>query len=228
MGDYTVGLRSFKTKKQLQEACKVVLNGVDDTKYLSGEDFELIDYVLKMHQRYTEKVGKGSYKLYVQDCPFNPKNRHFMIEREDGSEVDFSYYKSISGFSLETRVKTLLRYSIEPQSKGYKSQYFKQNKDSQGYVRCAETGLKIKKTESHLDHYPLQFEEIVYNWFMKNKLKLKDLDIQPKHDNGYYWEILNEGLADDFIAYHRQVATYRVVLAKVNLQRSRAKIKLPK
>lgn len=224
---YFAGGKGFKNKKDLQMCCKDILNSYEfDT--LEGEDFNIINDVFKMHPRYDEKVGGCDYIIKVETSELNPMYNQFVIERSDGEFLDFSYYKTISGYSYETKVKETLREVIIDQQKGFRLNYIFDNKDSKGYVRCQETQLKAKPKEMHVDHYPLQFEEIVEKWFLTRGLTLKTFKIYPPKGKGYKWEFEDPDLATDFYNFHLEEAKYRFVLNKVNLQRCKAKVKLPK
>jgi len=220
----TVGGKNFKTKQTLTNYCKFVLNNADLDSLLQGEWESVMNDVLNMHQDFHGKTKGQPFKIGVRACQINPMNRQFFILREDGTDTDFSYYKCISGKSKESRIKETLRACIKYQSDGYKEQYFFENADRQGYVACAETGLKIRKRDSHIDHFPVQFDEIVKEWVDINNLRSEDIVlVKPSKDNSTFWPFEDQELLQSFLDYHQKVATYRIVLNKVNLQRKRPK-----
>jgi hypothetical protein len=217
-----LGKFEFKNKTELKEKCKTILYKYPKNSELKGNDLLLLKEVLSLHENYELKTKGLSYTIYVRPCPINPKNNQFYVVREDGSDTDFSYVKAItSNTTKSSRIKKILRDSINLQTIIYKDKYFKENAVN-GYVICAETGLKIKKKESHLDHYPTQFDEIVKMWVDANSVKSEDIDIYYLGDNTTCWKMENQELLQKFIKLHEEVATYRVVLNKVNLQRSKS------
>lgn len=216
------GGKNFKTKGTLQNYCKYVLNTATINTLLEGEWFRVVDDVLKMHECYDEKVGTGTYSIGVRRCSINPRNRQFYILREDGSDTDFSYRKALIHTSRLTHVKQLLRDAIKPQSSEYKDNYFAGNADRLGYIVCPETGLKVKKKDAHVDHYPVQFDEIVQSWAEKMGVDSETIAIHHPGDNATVWIMDDKALYQSFIDYHQEVATYRVVLNKVNAQRKKA------
>lgn len=220
----TAGDKNFKTKQTLTNYCKFVLNNADLDSLLQGEWEAVMVDVLNMHQDFHGKTKGQPFKIGVRACQINPRNRQFFILREDGTDTDFSYYKCISGKSKESRIKETLRACVKYQSDGYKEKYFFENADRQGYVACAETGLKIRKRDSHIDHFPVQFDEIVKEWVDINGLRSEDIIlVKPKKDNATFWPFEDQELLQSFLDYHQKVATYRIVLNKVNLQRKRPK-----
>lgn len=222
MAEIKKGGMTFQNKEKLKNYIKFVLNNQDINKLLEGKWLLVVDDVLRGHQEYKQKVGNGSYQIGVTTCPVNPRNRHFFILREDGSSTDFSYIKALTTPSHATEVKKALREVIREQTIAYKDNYFKENAIGK-YCICPETGLKITKKTSHLDHYPVQFDEIVSAWLENNKLKIKDVLLEPSRDNDVMNYLVDKDLAKNFYDYHLEVAEYRVVLDAVNRQREKAK-----
>lgn len=216
--------KTFKSKSTLTNYVKYVLNNQEVGTSLEGEWFNVVDGVLRLHQNYKQKVGDGEYEIYVQQCTVNPRNRNFMVRREDGSSTDFSFYKALSPDNKASDVKAALRYAVQDQCIEYKDSYFLENASARGHVLCQETGLKVTKRTSHLDHYPLQFDEIVSKWFKLNKLTLSDIILKDSWDNRRQNELADSRLVESFKTYHEEVAQYRIVLAAVNLQRKKAKV----
>lgn len=217
------GGKTFKTKTTLTNYCKYVLNNAELNSILEGEWFEVVNDVLRMHECYSEKTKGLDYKIGVRTCFINPRNRQFFILRSDGSDTDFSFYKAMSSTSKQTRIKQILRESIKEQTIDYKDKYFLLHQDSQGYVVCPETNLKIKKKDSHIDHYPLQFDEIIKEWSFQFEIDSESIELLAPGDNATVWKFKDENILDSFVQFHEYVAAYRVVLNKVNLQRKRAK-----
>lgn len=218
------GGKNFKTKTTLTNQCKYILNTSNLDTLLEGSWLDLLKDVVRMHESASEKIGQGDFSVGVRACTINPRRRQFYILRENGTDTDFSYYKAIQGYTnKDTQIKRTLRDAIKQQTVDFKNAYFKEHQDSSGYVKCAETGLKIKKREAHLDHYPKQFDEIVSDWVKKYNVKSDDLELINLGDNTTTWEMADKDLLNKFIEMHLDVAKYRVVLGKVNLQRSPAK-----
>lgn len=221
MAKIKAGNKVFTSKKKLLNYCKYVLNSRVD--FLEGEHLEVLKGVLELHEDYDSKVGKGDFKLGIRPCPVNPRNRQFYILRSDGTNTDFSYVKCINKPSKATSLKKALRNLVMDQVMGYKEDYFNKNKDYNGYVICPVTKLKINKKSSHLDHYELQFNEIVKLWIEKEGIDTKNITLVKSGDNDYDMDIKEENIRESFYNFHKEHASYRVVLDKVNLQRSPSK-----
>lgn len=218
-----VGGKNFKTKTSLLNYCKYALNNAELNKELTGEWNDVMRDVLSRHEDFTEKTLGGVFEIRVRQCFMNARNRQFYIIREDGSDTDFSYRKCVSPTSKSTEIKATLRAAIRYQVESYKTEYFLDHADSLGYIRCPETNLKVKKAEAHIDHYPLQFDEIVKIWVDKNDVESSQIKLVSNGDNSAEWDMEDKELLQSFIDIHQKYATYRVVLNKVNMQRGKSK-----
>lgn len=223
MSKYVFGGMTFQSKEKLTNYVKYVLNNQKRGTFLEGKWFDVVNDILKQHENYQQKVGAGEYKIGVRACSVNPKNNQFYILRQDGTDTDFSFYKALTKRSQSSKVKESLRGLIKDQMISYKEDYFNENSDSKGYCICPVTNLKITKKSSHLDHYPVQFDQIVSDWLESNNLCFDGIGILPTQDNDTHGTLADENLADSFYKYHLLNAQYRVVLDKVNLQRERWK-----
>jgi len=210
-----VGELSFSNKEELKDYARGILRSAKLNRYLTGETFYFVDCIFRMHYNYNRLCGTGTYKLGVRKCSLNPKNKQFFVKVGGKTAQEFSYLKAITSPSAVTRVKKALRDVVMNDSWKYKNIYFEVNSDSKGYVICPVTNLKIRKEDSHLDHYPKQFDEIVWEWL--------DIFGMSFEDAGDMIDSMNKGeLLSDFRNFHLKVATYRVVLNKVNMQRPKA------
>lgn len=218
----TAGGKNFKNKTTLTAYCKFVLNNQEKDTLLDGEWQDVMSDVLRMHKDFEGKTKGKPFQIGVRACFINPRNRQFYVLREDGTDTDFSYIKAITTRSKLSYVKETLRASIKEQTTSYKENYFKENADSKGYVVCPETNLKIKKKESHIDHFPVQFDTIVKDWTKMRGVKSEEIVLVRPPANSTVWEMEDKELLQSFIDYHKSVAKYRVVLNKVNLQRGKA------
>jgi hypothetical protein len=223
MATHTKGGMTFQNREKLVNYIRFILYNTPEHEPLTGKWFDVMDDVLKGHQNYSQKVGKGKYGISVQVCPVNPENRCFIVMRDSGEITDFSFYKALTSRSYSSEVKAALRNVVKEQAIQYKKEYFAENAVGK-YCVCPSTGLKITVKTSHLDHYPKQFDEIVADWLKLNKLKISNIKLEDSKDNQVSKELLDIKLSLSFFEYHLKTAEYRVVLSQVNLQRKRAKV----
>lgn len=187
---------------------------------LTGILFKVVDYVFRLHDQYEEKTRCMNYQIAVRTSSgLSKKYREYYIIRDDGSEVEFSYKKDLKGKGGKiSQIKRALRAAVMPQQLEAKNTYFARNQDSRGYVKCEVTGLKMKHTESHVDHYPIKFETIVADWFEERGFSSETFHVIGAGDDSLWERVEDPNLEKDFCSYHKSRAKYRIVLAKVNLQ----------
>lgn len=218
-----VGNKNFKSKTTLTAYCKFVLNNAKIGECLRGEWFDVIDGVFRMHSGYERKIKGCEYEIKVRKCNINRNNRQFFIVRGDKTTTDFSFYKAISQSTDKiTKIKSTLRFAVSDQVKNFKEGYFKDNAVG-GYVKCPETNLKIRMKDSHLDHHPKSFDDIVKDWSEKFSVSSVDIELDYPKDDENCWPFKDKNLLKSFVDFHKVFAEYRVVLDKVNLQKPKGR-----
>lgn len=220
MAKITKGNITFSSKAKIINFLKMVLNQQDHSKFLSGSRLNVVLDVFKDHQDYDTITQGLPYDIGVRRCHVNPRNNQFYIMRIDGTTEAFSYMTALTPKSKLRKVKEALRYAIKEQTIAFKENYFAENATRGKHCVCPVTKLKITKKNSHLDHYPVQFDEIVDAWLKEYNLDFNNFPTYAKNEAEY---ISDESLLDSFRRYHAKVAKYRVVLALVNQQREKAK-----
>lgn len=220
-----IGSKEFKTKKALKEYVQAQMYKVKKGEPLKGIHLKVVDYIFRQHENYEEKIKDMDYTISVRTSSgMNKQYREHYIIREDGTETDFSYVKAIAGKTCKiSDIKRALRAVILPQQFAAKNNYFEKHQDSQGYVVCPVTNLKVKKKETHTDHFPVKFEKIVADWFADRSLNSESFVLLDGGDNSVNMLVEDKVLEEDFCKYHETHAQYRIVLAKVNLQAARGK-----
>ena len=218
-----IGSKTFKSKNAIKEYLQEQMYRVKKGVPLTGVLFKVADYAFQMHENYDDKVRGMDYQIAVRTSSgLSKKYREYYIIRADGSEVEFSYKKALDGKGNKISViKGVLRAVVMLQQLEAKNKYFAEHQDSKGYIKCAVTGLKAKHTEIHCDHYPVKFETIVANWFRERGLSSETFSIIDGGDDVLWNLVEDKELEKDFFNYHLEHATYRFVLAKVNLQAPR-------
>jgi hypothetical protein len=96
---YKVNNQEFKTKKDVKDYCKSI---VENNKYkvIEGDDFDFIKDLIKWHDHYALKVNKlvsmtskHNKQMYSTLCIF--------LKYEDGTEDDLSYIHCINNLQKE-------------------------------------------------------------------------------------------------------------------------------
>ena len=203
-------------KKQQKEKCKQILysNGK-----ISNENQKFLLNVFENHREWNIKKGVGVDYIYV-DKAYHEKSYNqkcFYIARKDGSVTDISYNKSIHPPSKLTDISRACRYSIKEEIENFKSKniFF-------GITKCAITKTILKYNETHIDHYDLDFKDLVKYW-------LKDKDINEVFDSinnttdlTFETSFVKPELNKSFLKFHNSNTNLRAVTSNANLTRKRS------
>jgi len=210
-----IGTRVFKTKAELKELAKSILNKYGIGQTLDESDFGFVLELAKRHPEYNSRlVGSGIEKITVRLAP--PwKTRCFYIIRRDGSSTDFSYDHCINNDTANEPSKMFrqaARRAIKDQVVKYVSNYRKQTQDKDGNIICEATGVKLKMYEEEVDHVsPLTFDEIVNNFVGLKRIDLSKVGYTGLGDNEVEKHFADENLRNEFAEYHKSVARLQVV-----------------
>eukprot|EP00958_Prasinococcus_capsulatus_P005566 scaffold539_cov359-Prasinococcus_capsulatus_cf.AAC.1 len=101
----TLKYKTFNTPEELYEYYNDLLNTSTLRQDFNEYEFDMVTALLKAgHHAAAEKQGGGVRKVQVALHPEH-KSRCFMLTRKDGSTVDFSYRKAVSGLCELPAVK---------------------------------------------------------------------------------------------------------------------------
>jgi hypothetical protein len=209
----------YSKNKALQKL-KNILNNYSLGEKLNDIDFNIVKDVLEYHPGRDEKIGCGiKYIEVVNEEMYG--GRRFEIIRIDDSRQDFSYIKSLNKQNLHFKdVMKAMRFYVIEQTNGFKNKTYGNKK----YIRCAITGLNIKRKDSHTDHKPpLTFDMLVFNFLKERKLQINDITVE----NTLYiscLDLLDKNLKLDWQAYHSKNAQLQIVLDHANLGQSKIKV----
>ncbi|GMJ15023.1 SILENCING MOVEMENT DEFICIENT 2, NUCLEAR RNA POLYMERASE D 1A, nuclear RNA polymerase D1A [Hibiscus trionum] len=89
-------LPTLKDIQRLKLALKDILHKSPIDHRLSGAEWNTVMMALHFHPRRDEKIGSGAQEIKVGYHPEH-KARCFLLERTDGTTVDFSYHKCFLG-----------------------------------------------------------------------------------------------------------------------------------
>lgn len=215
MSEIQVGTETFPTKKALAERIAKILKEAPLEQPL-GEYHNLLLALLRRHPAAAEKIGPGvqSFKASVNYLG----TRGFMITRDDGSQVDFSYRKCIQMPTRWEEFVTALRFSVETQVTSFKDAAFAGAEK----IECALTGALLGRNEVHIDHAPPDtFEALVSRLVAEEKLDQDDPPATRAIDNVPGRQLVEEGLAERWRAFHARHAKLRVVGIEAHKRMSR-------
>lgn len=213
---FTVNGERFGKKTDLEDRIRGIINSYRDDQPLNWFDLEFVSDLLSNHPNAATKTGCGMATIVVRRNPIYRQNRNFVLLRTDGTETDFSWRECITPTPHSKKVRIACRALVEPYTREFKQRFFDER---DGKAVCPITGEDIYFLGSHVDHEPpMTFEVIFKNFVSEYRIDIDRVELKDAlADNKYYDELADPDLIMNWIDYHHQHATVRVVSAKANL-----------
>jgi len=205
---------AYYTKKQIAEKCREIISkdgviDVDDESFL----YEL----LKRHPHCNEKVGVG-IASFGRSNAFSLNRRikphkHFIVNRKDGSCVDFSWVVCLNGTTPKKDTLQALRAAVDYQIVSFLDSEFRERE----YIKCPLTGEEVTRQNCHVDHTPpYSFQNLVDAWLSLKGNAFDDLEL-IKSDDGIGCVLKNYDDINSWRNYHLKNARLRIVSQYGNL-----------
>src|SRR5699024_319340 len=173
---YIIGENGYSSKSKVENKAREILNKDVDYSILSKEDLLfMIKYFARFHIQWEEKKGCGIKNIRrVRDFTYR-RNRHFSIERTDGSSTDISFtINNIQKKNYNREFRQAMREVVHDQIQAFKMQAFNDSK----ILICPLLNIPIAKETCHIDHYEPTFKELIKNFIKENQLVLTE-DLFP-------------------------------------------------
>lgn len=210
--------QTFSTKKSLKEKCKEILNSYKDGVKLNLFDEEfMIDFFTQLAKSNKLK-GLKIVEVYVRKSKKFP-NLQFWIKREDGTETDISYLNCISPRKKIDEISDACRRAVESIIMEYKIKHvYPTTSDlSRQSIVCLD--------EAEVDHYDMDFVELVNNWVSLNGGEEKIYSkINETEDGSEITEFTDGALVESFIQYHNSHTHLRLITVEENRKRKKKKL----
>jgi hypothetical protein len=207
-----LGMLSIKeTKLEIKKRARKILDNLDNNEAVryESDQYFLIKF-FSNHPKWNEKT-QGQFDYF-----FKLKNEwgysfHIMRLDKTFEAIGMNYSLTIN---KKHDVNKALRNAIEHQIKTVR------DKINYGVDRCELSGCLLTKDNSHIDHYNLDFKDVVSMWMQKNNYTYDFL-----YDNieklGVKFYITNDDINNSFNVFHEENTNLRAILASENLKRSK-------
>ncbi len=217
--------KTFKTKTELKDFVKAILNKYELNKAIDTIDLQFISELLKRHPEYDRKIGIGIKAIVVKIDGNWGKTKCFHIQRTDGTETDFSYNNCIDNDISKEPLKMFkqsARSAVKNQIVSHLSNYISRTKDNNDNVICQKSQTKINKGQATVDHIPpITFDRIVTDFILMKNIEPSQIEYIGFGDNEYNKEFKEENLRSEFAKYHKEVAKLRVISKQENLKQKK-------
>lgn len=204
------------TKKELIKKCQDIRDKYRDGQFIMDEDFDFMAWIFEKHRWYADKTQGQPYFFFVGTSE-EYKTRCFFIEREDGTRTDFSFYECIYPTKVYRQdfVKAA-RKAIQQDIIDFRNTIFYSYMD---VSTCPICQIEINRYNSHIDHYPVKFREILNNFIKEYGIKDFQRITEPKSwDNIQGVEIIDTDIKYKWIEYHHLNAELRAICPECNLK----------
>lgn len=205
----------FKSKADCQRYLQQLLKLPANT-LLVGKDFEMVADLIERHPKAKEKKGSGIKKIWIKKCNDWGKNNQFIIERIDGSLMDFSYKNCLNEKlpSFRQWFNAACRNTIADQIIKFKTDILYK----QPIILCQFTGEVLNKDNSHVDHIPPDtFAQIISDFINEHNINIFNVDIVGERIK----QFKDITIAGNFKLYHHRRANLRLISAYANTHQYR-------
>ena len=173
---------------------------------------------------YDQEWIEGWSGLRIVRDKFTGYNRFILVFPDDTRDGTFSYKKCFSMPSRATDVKKAMRTAVDDQALEWKTM----NAETVCGLCRADLNLTLNQldaTAAHADHFPVQFDQLVYEFLEKNNITMNDIqicDFDPKASAPMRSKLMRDGKHKQaWEQYHREHAGFRILCAPCNTRREK-------
>lgn len=196
-------------KTWIQKYVSEMLQKIPVGTKLTGMDEEIILWLINRHPKASDKIGVGIKYIRIAQDKIWKKNKHMEIVRQDGSVIDFSYKKCLSGkdpSGIEL-FRIACRNAVSSDIAWFKKNYLKQN------PVCRHRGIALDQDNSHVDHVkPKTFIWLVDKFIKKEGIVIDKVEIEGEIKKRFK----NREIEERFKLFHRETAELELVSAEAN------------
>jgi len=215
---HIVSNTEYRTLKSLKEECRRRLSLYSDGVGILTDDDAgwFLDLAKKYHHSPRILFCKpvDGIELYER---LGQKNNHLRLIYNDGTTAAFSWNKCCRSVKPNTRAEVTgaLRMAVVDQVLEEIDRAFQ----GRLLIVCPMTHKVICREQSHVDHAPPAFADIVLMWFRKEGITFSDVATSDYEHGGKI--MANESQRASWSSFHRKHAKLRVVCREWNIKAGR-------
>ena len=221
MKQIIIGTKIFKTQTECEKYTRSILTELgitDSVKNKNEEYFNFLFLLCKRHPQHIDKLNKFvDFQIY-QDA-LNKRALALNIVNNDNTFKEISWRICVTGTgkSQKTLFNSALRQCISYQIKEFRY--------ASDLSYCRQCNCSLDDKTPHIDHYEIQFIQLVEDFMELNKETIimpieynkKDITFETLFKDEDTW------IGKVFEPYHLQHATLRVLCETCNLTRKKYK-----
>lgn len=206
-----LGLTEFSTKGAAQQQVKSILNSSLLGVALEGKSFDIINALLNRHPKASEKISSGVKSITVEDNGL-ASSRCFMVNRTDGSCIDFSYIRCFDGsLPQDIKFKKACRRSVAKNTVAFREEQFGDKTVNIKGAKSAISGEILSYENCHVDHTKPSFNQIVEEFIAYYKIDVNQIETVELDKLIGSCAFVDPQLTEEFRAWHKERARLRLI-----------------
>lgn len=207
---YFIGSVGFATKAEAKPYVRERLRDKGyGAVYETDGVFHLIHDVLKLHERYNEKVGSGIDYFMIEPNALTKRDYTIVVHRTDGTSEDMGWSRCVDfrPRSPNNLLGEAMREAI--------SHHILEYKKSQKLI-CKECGEQnLEAQDFHVDHNTIRFRELKADFLNSTSLSIPE-EFSKNNLNMEKFRLEDKEFCNSWIQYHNSRADYQILCRKCN------------
>lgn len=195
---------------ELTKKCQEILYKYNlKAQVIEDEEIQFLLSVFEKHNEWESKLGAGIKSISIMRSQFG--NRYFQLNRVDNTFTDISFTQSIKKPSKISDIKKACRHAIR-----LEVIKFRNDNVQFGNTVCTFSNEVLTKSNTHIDHFDLTFDEMFKLWILDKDINLLYTKINETKDNEFETYFIDESVKQDFTIFHNNNSKLRAVSKNAN------------
>lgn len=226
---YQVNEIGFKTKDELKDHIRQLMERYEDGDSLVGSDLEFMLELLANHPTASSKFEKDVSSLRVHHPPYSAKRKAsakgILLKYADGCVDDISWTKAVDSLGRDPALVEFLgkRSTTIKAARGmiaFQMSEFRREQFECGVPVCAVSGVRLTPKTASVDHVGTLFISILENFLSWQGVEIDSIDVIDSQTlSEKRWA--DPELSQSWIDYHGKHAQYRLVTLLENMRAGR-------
>jgi len=210
---YFIGKVGFATKAEAKPYVKERLREKGyGAVYKTDSLFGLIHDILRLHEKYNEKIGAGIDYFSIEPNAMTQRDYTLLINRTDGTRVNFSWVDCVD---FRQPNATLLLGQAMREAIGIYTYNYKKSQ----ILCCKECGVdNLEAQDFHVDHNTVPFRKLKADFLNSNTLSIPDKFSKNLNSMTKFRDEDSE-FCNKWIDYHNSNADYQILCSKCNYRK---------
>lgn len=214
---YEINGSFFRTKTEIEERCRVSLNGTAPGDLVT-EDFDFLVELFQFHEEWGQKTEAGF--VGISTAIASQGTKCFVLVLGDGSMIDISFKHATKCIQVANGVERLPQelFNFRSAARSTIDSQIGEFRDLQllNGPNCPISNVSLTRANVAVDHNNPSFDVLLFD-FCANR-EIDPTSIQVGSRDGTVPYFVDEALASDWYRYHQENANLRIVDRTENLK----------